>query len=42
VTALTAVRDHLELVRLAAMMLGDIPAAEDVVQDAFERLHRHW
>jgi len=42
-----AVRDlfrdhHLELVRLAAMMLGDIPAAEDVVQDAFERLHRHW
>jgi RNA polymerase sigma factor (sigma-70 family) len=42
-----AVRDlfrhhHLELVRLAAMMLGDIPAAEDVVQDAFERLQRHW
>jgi RNA polymerase sigma-70 factor (sigma-E family) len=33
---------HLELVRLAAMMLGDIAAAEDVVQDAFERLHRHW
>jgi RNA polymerase sigma-70 factor (sigma-E family) len=42
-----AVRDlfrdhHLELVRLAAVMLGDVPAAEDVVQDAFERLHRHW
>jgi RNA polymerase sigma-70 factor (sigma-E family) len=42
-----AVRDlfrdhHLELVRLAAMMLGDVAAAEDVVQDAFERLHRHW
>jgi RNA polymerase sigma-70 factor (sigma-E family) len=42
-----AVRDlfrnhHLEFVRLAAMMLGDIPAAEDVVQDAFERLHRQW
>lgn len=33
---------HLELVRLAAMMLGDKAAAEDVVQDAFERLHRHW
>jgi RNA polymerase sigma-70 factor (sigma-E family) len=33
---------HLELVRLAAMMLGDVVAAEDVVQDAFERLHRHW
>ncbi len=33
---------HLELVRLAAMMLGDVAAAEDVVQDAFERLHRHW
>lgn len=42
-----AVRDlfrdhHLELVRLAAVMLGDVAAAEDVVQDAFERLHRHW
>ncbi len=42
-----AVRDlfrdhHLELVRLAAVMLGDISAAEDVVQDAFERLHQHW
>jgi RNA polymerase sigma factor (sigma-70 family) len=33
---------HLELVRLAAMMLGDITAGEDVVQDAFEQLHRHW
>ncbi|HUB41372.1 MAG TPA: SigE family RNA polymerase sigma factor [Streptosporangiaceae bacterium] len=33
---------HLELVRLAVMMLGDIPAAEDVVQDAFEQIHRHW
>lgn len=39
----TLFRDHhLELVRLAVMMLGDIPAAEDVVQDAFEQLHRHW
>jgi RNA polymerase sigma-70 factor (sigma-E family) len=33
---------HLELVRLAAMILGDIAAAEDVVQDAFEQMHRHW
>ncbi len=33
---------HLELVRLAAMMIGDVAAAEDIVQDAFERLHRHW
>jgi RNA polymerase sigma-70 factor (sigma-E family) len=33
---------HVELVRLAAMILGDIPAAEDVVQDAFEQVHRHW
>jgi RNA polymerase sigma-70 factor (sigma-E family) len=33
---------HLELVRLAAMMVGDVASAEDVVQDAFERLHRHW
>ena len=33
---------HLELVRLALVMLGDLAAAEDVVQDAFERLHRGW
>jgi RNA polymerase sigma-70 factor (sigma-E family) len=42
-----AVRDlfrdhHLELVRFAVMMVGDLASAEDVVQDAFERLHRHW
>jgi RNA polymerase sigma-70 factor (sigma-E family) len=36
-------RDHyLELVRLAALMVGDLATAEDVVQDAFERLHRSW
>jgi RNA polymerase sigma-70 factor (sigma-E family) len=33
---------HLELVRLAAILVGDQATAEDVVQDAFERLHRHW
>lgn len=33
---------HLELVRLASIMLGDRPAAEDVVQDAFERLSLRW
>jgi RNA polymerase sigma-70 factor (sigma-E family) len=33
---------HLELVRLALMMTGDLGTAEDVVQDVFERLHRRW
>jgi hypothetical protein len=34
-------RDHyLELVRLAVLMVGDVATAEDVAQDAFERLHR--
>ncbi|HEU5416094.1 MAG TPA: sigma-70 family RNA polymerase sigma factor, partial [Streptosporangiaceae bacterium] len=33
---------HLELVRIALVMVGDIGTAEDVVQDAFERLHRRW
>src|SRR5580692_12948604 len=33
---------HLELVRLALLMVGDVATAEDVVQDAFERLHRGW
>src|ERR1035438_1875517 len=33
---------HLELVRLALVMVGDLSTAEDVVQDAFERLHRRW
>jgi RNA polymerase sigma-70 factor (sigma-E family) len=31
---------HLELVRLALVMVGDLATAEDVVQDAFERLHQ--
>ncbi len=33
---------HLELVRLAMLMVDDLATAEDVVQDAFERLHRGW
>jgi RNA polymerase sigma-70 factor (sigma-E family) len=33
---------HLELVRLALVMVADLATAEDVVQDAFERLHRRW
>ncbi len=33
---------HLELVRLALVMVGDLATAEDVVQDAFERLHSRW
>jgi len=33
---------HLELVRLAVVMVGDLATAEDVVQDCFERLQRRW
>jgi RNA polymerase sigma-70 factor (sigma-E family) len=33
---------HVELVRLALVMVGDLATAEDVVQDAFEHLHRRW
>lgn len=33
---------HLELVRLALVMTGDLATAEDVVQDCFERLHGSW
>lgn len=42
--AVTALfREHqLDLVRLALLMTGDRAAAEDIVQDAFERLHRRW
>ena len=42
--AVTALfRDHhLELVRLALVMVGDMATAEDVVQDAFEHLHKRW
>ncbi len=31
-------RHHLELVRLALLLVGDQPTAEDVVQDVFARL----
>ncbi len=30
---------HAELVRLAVLMVGDLPTAEDVVQDVYARLH---
>ncbi|HVF06617.1 MAG TPA: SigE family RNA polymerase sigma factor, partial [Frankiaceae bacterium] len=30
------------LVRLAVLLVGDDAGAEDVVQDAFARLHRRW
>jgi len=33
---------HSELVRLAVLMLGDQPTAEDVVQDAYARMHARW
>jgi RNA polymerase sigma-70 factor (sigma-E family) len=33
---------HLELIRLAVLVVGDLATAEDVVQDAFEQLHRRW
>jgi DNA-directed RNA polymerase specialized sigma24 family protein len=32
----------LGLVKLAKIMLGDQPAAEDIVQDAFLGLYRKW
>ena len=31
-----------QLVRLAALLLSDGAAAEEVVQDAYVRLHQHW
>jgi RNA polymerase sigma-70 factor (sigma-E family) len=33
---------HLELVRLAAFVIGDVAAGEDVVQDVFVRLQERW
>jgi RNA polymerase sigma-70 factor (sigma-E family) len=36
-------REHYRpLVRLAALLLDDLPAAEEVVQDAFVQLHHSW
>ncbi len=33
---------HGELVRLALLMVGDLPTAEDVVQDVYASLHSRW
>jgi RNA polymerase sigma-70 factor (sigma-E family) len=33
---------HGELVRLAVLMVGDVPTAEDVVQDVYASLHSRW
>ncbi len=41
-SSLSCSAHHLELVRLALVMVGDLATAEDVVQDAFERLHSRW
>jgi DNA-directed RNA polymerase specialized sigma24 family protein len=42
-TIATLFRDHHgELVRLALLMVGDLPTAEDVVQDVYTRLYQRW
>jgi RNA polymerase sigma-70 factor (sigma-E family) len=33
---------HGELVRLALLMVGDLPTAEDVVQDVYASLYKRW
>ena len=33
---------YLPMVRLAYLMVGSTTVAEDLVQDAFARMHRHW
>jgi RNA polymerase sigma-70 factor (sigma-E family) len=33
---------HGDLVRLAVLMVGDVPTAEDVVQDVYAGLHKRW
>ncbi|MEA2703701.1 MAG: hypothetical protein QOD63_1646 [Actinomycetota bacterium] len=30
------------MVRMAYLMVGSTPVAEELVQDAFARMHRHW
>ncbi|MGB6227421.1 MAG: sigma factor, partial [Pseudonocardiaceae bacterium] len=36
-------RQHrMRLVRLAILLVDEAPTAEDVVQEAFTGLHRHW
>ena len=34
--------EHLRLVRVAYLLTGSSAVAEDLVQDAFVGLHRHW
>jgi RNA polymerase sigma-70 factor (sigma-E family) len=42
-TVATLFREHHgELVRLAVLMVGDLPTAEDVVQDVYASLHSRW
>ncbi len=33
---------YVPMVRLAYLMVGSTSVAEDLVQDAFARMHRHW
>ena len=33
---------YVPMVRLAYLMVGSTTVAEDLVQDAFARMHRHW
>ena len=33
---------HGDLVRLALLMVGDLPTAEDVVQDVYASMHARW
>jgi RNA polymerase sigma-70 factor (sigma-E family) len=35
-------REHPRLVGLLALYVGDRPAAEDLAQETFVRLHQHW
>jgi RNA polymerase sigma-70 factor (sigma-E family) len=42
-TLATLFREHHgELVRLAVLMVGDLPTAEDVVHDVYASLHKRW
>lgn len=36
------VAQHVRLVTLAQMLVGDVATAEDIVQDAFASLYRRW
>jgi RNA polymerase sigma-70 factor (sigma-E family) len=33
---------YVAMVRMAYLMVGSTPVAEELVQDAFARMHRHW